>query len=203
VIPAAPGAAMKRRFTLLELVVVIAIIALSTSLAVSTLRGESDKQKLENFSLNLDAYFSRVRYRATEEGETWEVYFDADTRTFAACRRMSAAEHEELSLNGDAPPPLLKFKCPEKIDVTGSEKDADGKVETVEKRVSVVEQRKLDEEDANAEYLPEGVRMFYFYPDGFVGGKHLLEIKCGELSRTLEVSALTGRLVETKPEDVK
>lgn len=194
---------MKRRFTLLELVVVIAIIALSTSLAVSAMRGESDKQKLENFSLNLDAYFSRVRYRATEEGDTWEVYFNADKRTFSACRRMSAAEHEALTLDGEAPPPLLKFTCPENIEVTGTEKDADSKVETVEKRVSIVEQRKLDEEDANAEYIPEGVRIFYFYSDGFVGGRHLLEIKCGEISRTLEVSALTGRLIEVKPEDAK
>lgn len=194
---------MKRRFTLLELVVVIAIIALSSALAVSALRGESDQRALENFSLNLDAYFARVRYRATEEGETWEVYYNADTRSFAACRRMSAAEHEEQTLNGDAPPPVLKFTCPEKIELTGTEKDADKKVETVEKRVSVVEQRKQDEEDANADYVPEGVRMFYFYPDGFVGGSHLLEMKCGNLSKTLEVSSLTGRLVEVKPEETK
>ena len=192
---------MKRRFTLLELVVVIAIIALSSALAVSALRGETDQKALENFSLNLDAYFARVRYRATEEGETWEVYYNADTRTFAACRRMTAAEHEEQALDGDAPPPVLKFTCPEKIELTGTEKDAENKVETIEKRVSVVEQRKQDEEDANAEYVPEGVRMFFFYPDGFVGGSHRLEMKCGDLAKTLEVSALTGRLVEVKPED--
>lgn len=194
---------MKRRFTLLELVVVIAIIALSSALAVATLRGESDKKKLENFSTNLDAYFARVRYRATEEGQTWEVYYNADTRSFAACRRMSAAEHEAQTLDGDAPPPVLKFTCPEKITLTGTEKEAENKVETVEKRVSVVEQRKQDEEDANAEYIPEGTRMFYFYPDGFVGGSHRLEIKCGDEARALEVSSLTGRLIEVKPEDTK
>ena len=43
--------------------------------------------------------------------------------------------------------------------------------------------------------------MFFFYPDGFVGGSHRLEMKCGDLAKTLEVSALTGRLVEVKPED--
>ena len=192
---------MKHRFTLLELVVVIAIIALSSALAVATLRGESDKQKLENFSMNLDAYFARVRYRATEEGQTWEVYYNADARSFAACRRMSAAEHEAQALDGEAPPPVLKFSCPEKVTLTGTEKEVENKVETVEKRVSVVEQRRQDEEDANADYVPEGERMFYFYPDGFVGGNHRLEIKCGELSRTLEVSSLTGRLIEVKPEE--
>ena len=191
---------MKRRFTLLELVVVIAIIAVSTALAVATLRGESESRKLEDALTNLEAYFARVRYRATEEGETWEVYFNADTRTFAACRRMSAAEHEERTLNGDPLPPVLSWALPEKITLTGTEKDADSRVETVEKRVSVVEQRRLDEEEAAAEYIPEGERMLYFYPDGFVGGRHRLEIACGESSRSFEVSPLTGRLIEIKPE---
>ena len=191
---------MKVRFTLLELVVVIAIIALSTAMAVATLRGESDRQKLDNFSLNLEEYFSRVRFRATEEGETWEVYFDAAGRAFAACRRMSAAEHEALTLDGEAPPPVLKLGIPDNIEVAGVEKDADNKVETVEKRVSVVEQRRKDEDDANADYLPPGERMLYFYSDGFVGGAQTLEIKCGEIARSLEVSPLTGRLIELKPE---
>ena len=194
---------MKRRFTLLELVVVIAIIALSTSFAVATLRGESDAGKLESFSVGLEEYFARVRYRATEEGATWEMYFNADGRSFAACRRMTAADHEAQQLDGEAPPPVLSWSFPEHVSVAGAEKDAENKVETVEKRVSVVEQRRQDEDDANADYVPEGVRMFYFYPDGFVGGSHRLEIKCGDLSRTLEVSALTGRLIEIKPEDAK
>lgn len=194
---------MKRRFTLLELVVVIAIVALSSALAVAALRSESDAQKLEKASVALEEYFARVRYRATEEGATWEVYFNADARSFAACRRMTAAEHEELTLDGDAPPPVLSWKIPESVTMTGEERDVDNKVETVDKRVSIVEQRRQEEEDANSEYIPEGVRMFYFYPDGFVGGSHRLEIKCGELARTLEVSALTGRLIEIKPEGGK
>ena len=192
---------MKRRFTLIELVVVIAIVALSTAFAVATLRGESDAQKLENVAVSLEEFFARVRYRATEEGETWEVYFNADGRTMTACRRMSAAEHEALQLDGEAPPPVLSWNFPESVTVTGEEKDADTKVETVEKRVSIVEQRRQDEDEANAEYIPEGERMFYFYPDGFVGGTHRLELKCGELARTLEISTLTGQLIEVKPEE--
>lgn len=194
---------MKRRFTLLELVVVIAIIALSTTFAVATLRGEPDAHKLESAAVGLEEYFARVRYRATEEGATWEMYFNADARSFAACRRMTAAEHEARQLDGQAPPPVLSWKLPEKIEMTGEEKDADSKIETVEKRLSVVEQRRQEEDDANSEFVPEGVRMFYFYPDGFVGGSHRLEISCGESSRTLEVSALTGRLIEVKPEGAK
>lgn len=187
---------MQRRFTLLELVVAMAVIALSTGLAVATIRGESDVKAMENFSLNLDAYFSRVRYRATEDGVTWEVYFDAAERTFSACRRMTAAEHEALSYSDDAPPPVLKWRCPEKITLSGTDTAAENAVETVDKKVSIVEQRRDEEEAANADYVPPGERMFYFYADGFVGGTHRLDAECGSVSRAWEVSPLTGRLIE-------
>lgn len=191
---------MARRFTLLELVVVITVIALSTSLAVSTLRGESDARAMENFSRNLEAYFARVRYRATEEGCTWDVYLDADSRGFAACRRMTAAEHEEQSFSDEAPPPVLKWSYPEKITLTAVENRGEPVVETVEKKVSVVEQRQQDEDTANAEYLPGGERMFRFYADGFVGGTHLVEVECGDITRKYEISPLTGRLIEVREE---
>lgn len=188
------------RFTLIELVVVLTVIALSTALGVSALRGESDSRTLESFSLNLEAYFARVRYRATEEGCTWDVYLDAETRTFSACRRMTAAENESRTLNAEDPPPVLKWNYPEKITLTGVENRGEPTVETIEKKVSIVEQRRQDEEMANADYVPVGERMFCFYADGFTGGTHLLEIECGALTRKYEVSTLTGRLIEVKEE---
>ena len=194
---------MLRRFTLLELVVVITVIALSTALAVTTLRSESDARAMENFSQNLEAYFARVRFRATEEGCTWDVYLDADKRAFAACRRMTAAEHEELSLSDETPPPVLRWSYPEKITLTATENHGEPVVETAEKKVSIVEQRQQDEDMANAEYLPGGERMFRFYADGFVGGTHLVEVECGAVSRKYEVSPLTGRLIEVKEEESK
>ena len=189
---------MHRRFTLLELVVTMAVIALSTGLAVATFRGESDAKALDGFMLNLEAYLARVRYRATEEGVTWEVYLDSAGRTFSACRHMTAAEHEELLYGDQTPPPVLKLRYPEKIAVTGVETDAGNTVETVDKKVSVVEQRREDEAAASADYVPEGKRILYFYADGFVSGSHRLEAECGEASRALEVSPITGRLVEAE-----
>ena len=188
------------RFTLIELVVVLTVIALSTALGVSTLRGESDSRTLANFSLNLEAYFARVRYRATEEGCTWDVYLDAENRVFSACRRMTAAENESRTLNAEDAPPVLKWNYPEKITLTGVENRGEPTVETVEKKVSIVEQRRQDEEMANADYVPVGERMFCFYADGFTGGTHLLEVECGALTRKYEVSTLTGRLIEVKEE---
>lgn len=191
---------MRRNFTLLELVVAMAVIALSTGLAVATFRGESDSRSMDDFLLNLDAYFSRVRYRATEEGCTWEVYFDQADRTFHACRRMTAAEHEEQESGDGAPPPVLKWSYPEKITLSAVEIGGEDAVETVDKKVSIVEQRRADADAANADYVPPGDRTFYFYADGFVGGAFRLEAECGSVSRALEVSPLTGRLIEIEPE---
>lgn len=191
---------MLRRFTLLELVVAMAVIALSTGLAVTAFRGESDVRAMENFMLNLESYFARVRYRATEEGVTWEVYFDDATRTFSACRHMTVSEHEELLYSDGAPPPVLKWRHPEKIAVAGVDVRPETTIETINQRVSLVEQRREEEETAGADYAPAGVRLFYFYADGFVGGTRRLEAQCGEISRIMEVSPLTGRLIELREE---
>ena len=193
---------MKRHFTLLELVVVIAVIALSTGLAVTSFRGESPSQLLESFSRNLDTFLARVRFRATEDGATWEVYLDPGTRVLTACRKMSAAEHEEYAEENDAPPPVLKWEYPEKIAITTVEIGEEDTVEIVDKKLTPIEIRREDAEQADAEYRPEGVRLFYFYADGFVGGcGNRLRIECETLSRTWEVSPLTGRLLEVKEED--
>ena len=190
---------MRRSFTLLELVVVIAVIALSSGLAITAFRGESPSQSLENFSLNLDSYFARVRFRATEEGATWEVYLDEQERTFTACRKMTAAEYEEYSEDNDAPPPVLKWRYPEKFTIGTIEIGEDEGVEIVDKKLTPMEIRREEEEQANAEYRPAGVRLFYFYADGFVGGcGNQLKIELEPLSKLYEVSPLTGRLLEVR-----
>lgn len=69
-------------FTLLELMVVIAIIAITTTLAVSTFRGESPTRKVENASLSFHAFCARVRYTAMENGSDRVVAFDPEKRRF-------------------------------------------------------------------------------------------------------------------------
>ncbi len=71
-------------FTLLELVVVIAIIAITTTLAVSVFRGESPVRKLENSALGFEAFCARVRYSAMENGSDRVVAFDPSAKRFVA-----------------------------------------------------------------------------------------------------------------------
>jgi type II secretory pathway pseudopilin PulG len=78
-------------------VVVISIIAIATTLAVSTFRGESPTRKLENASLGFEAYCARVRYAAMENGTDRVVAFDPDARRFVAENPEAAADEEDAS----------------------------------------------------------------------------------------------------------
>ncbi len=199
-----PAAVAMGSFTLLEVIVVMAVISLSTALAVSSFRGESAARAMENFALNLESYFARVRYRATEEGNTWEVYFDAPSRTFSACRRMTAAEYRELEENEEAPPPVLRWSYQEKFTVSSIEMGEEAEVEIIDRKLTPREIRQQEEDMANAEYIPSGIRMFFFYADGYVGGSgNRLAVSCGNLSRSFEVSPLTGRVLELPPEEAR
>ena len=72
----------RKLFTLLELVVVIAIIAITTTLAVSAFRGESPVQKMNNAALGFESWCARVRYAAMENGADRIVAFNPDERVF-------------------------------------------------------------------------------------------------------------------------
>ena len=69
-------------FTLLELVAAIAIIALATGLAVSTLRTESPVQKLARAGLQFEEFCMRVRFQALENGADRIVAFHPEEKRF-------------------------------------------------------------------------------------------------------------------------
>ena len=69
-------------FTLLELVVAIAIIALTTALAVVSFRGESPVQQLNSAGLRFEAFCAKARFQAMENGGDRVVMFYPETRTF-------------------------------------------------------------------------------------------------------------------------
>ena len=83
-------------FTLLELVVAIAIIALTTALAVSAFRGESPARQMESAGLQFAAFCAKVRFQALENGADRMVVFYPETRTFkmAVPEEFQAKEEE-------------------------------------------------------------------------------------------------------------
>lgn len=205
------------RFTLIELVVAIAIIAISTTMATAYLRAESPSRTLENACRDFETFCSSVRFRATEEGMEWKVCFDPEDNTFVAYR----APEEKLIL-------------PDSDDETEEEVDeVEAAVEAHQERLNVRtigEGSEEEEEESSVSNAPpvlrwklpeklqfsteeekeedlavsERLEVFRFYADGAGGGGNRLVFAIDELKKTFAVSKLTGQLLvyDGSPEDV-
>ena len=105
-------------FTLIELVVAIAIVALTLAIAVTTLRGESPAQKMERTVYEISAFCARVRFRSAEEGRDWVLKYNPEGRNFYAVAVDEESEENPDGTAGkkgaddsDAPPlPRLDLK---------------------------------------------------------------------------------------------
>ena len=164
----------KRPFTLLELMVVIAIIAITSTLAVSTLRGESPARKLESASLAFKEYCSRARYAAMENGSAMAVFFDLDRRRFQAMDPSAAPDDSGSGGGGtDDASPELVWELPDGFTLDSALKDADsggtGRLE-----------------------------IFRFFPDGTANASREFILRYQTLQRKFTISPLTGLLLETE-----
>lgn len=171
---------VRRRFTLIELIVVMSIIALVSGLAVATLRGESPAQTLEKGALEFAAFCAGVRYRAIEEGVDWKVCFDPDTRFFFAAPDnpddgTDTEENPETPETNPALPGRLRWKLPERFE--------------------------LDAAGLNQLAVGETPELFRFFGTGGAGGDGEFTLKCGTLSRRFSISKLSGTLTEERKEE--
>ena len=175
-----------RSFTLIELVVAIAIIALTLAVAVASLRGESPAQKMERTINEIAAFCARVRFRAAEEGRDWVLKYSPVEGNFYATA-VSEEEGEENIVPGDASgkhiaekkavdpdaPPMPRMDL--KLDKSFTFETAEGA-----------------EGELSAE---EELEVFRFFPDGGASGSHKLLLKLGGMQRVFHISKLTGRVM--------
>jgi len=104
---------------------VMAIIAITTTLAVSTFRGESPARKVENASLSFHAFCARVRYVAMENGADRVIAFDSAARRFVV-------EDPDAAIDDDSPA-TIAWDLPEDFELDSSLSDAEyGERGTVE-----------------------------------------------------------------------
>lgn len=168
-------------FTLLELIVVMTIMILATSMAVAVFKGESPAKRIENASLEFEEFCARVRFQALESGEDRMVVFDPDAQLFRMkipAEFQTEGEEEEASGKEKPKSPEIEWKLPEKF--TFGENFT-----------------QPDEEPAEDGTL----ELFRFFPDGSASGKRKLELKYGELQRIFDISALTGRITQSDGEN--
>ena len=82
-------------FSLIEIVVVMAVIALATGIAVSTLRGRSPARQLESTSLEFETFCAGVRYQAMEHGEERIVSLDLINHCLIMTKPVAEGEEAE------------------------------------------------------------------------------------------------------------
>lgn len=164
----------RKPFTLLELVVVIAIIAITTTLAVSAFRGESPVQKINNAALGFESWCARVRYQAMENGADRVIAFNPDERLFLAVDPEAAQAEAQWQVQEEERPPL-QWKLPDEFE--------------------------LDSDTMNAEIGEDGtIEVFRFFSDGSANAAREFVLKFRNFERRFQVSPLTGLLLQSEGE---
>lgn len=156
----------RRRFTLVELIVVLVIVSLLTALAVTSLRGESPASALNRQALELEAWCASVRYRCAEQGCDYSVRLMPEERFFYA----SAVEEEGKSAASPPESGPMRLNLPENMEVV----TADGA--------------------ENASRETEYVEIFRFYPCGGGVCVNRPVIRAGNLAQNFDVLFLSGQL---------
>ena len=155
-----------RKFTLVELIVVLVIIALLTGLAVSSLRSESPASQMNRQALALEAWCAAVRYRCAEEGRDYVIRFLPETKFLYACIPAEEGSEEPEPPESGA----LRLDFPEGFEI------------------STVEGAELEAREK------EYVELFRFFPGG--GGVCLNRpvLKLDNRNKYFDLTFLSGQL---------
>ena len=160
-------------FTLIEMIVVLAIMMVAVAVVVGTFRGEDPAVVLDNAALEFESYLAQVRYRAAETGRDFVVSYPHEGTFLVASPDYSKSELAKIELDNETAIEELKFTIPSNctlVTESGAEKliAQDGKLEVMR-----------------------------FFPDGGAGAAHRLVMKCGEVCRSFDLSFLNGKLLVT------
>ena len=196
-------------FTLVELVCVLAVIAIASSLAIATFRDKSPQQVLTTASLELESFISQVQFRAAETGKEWSLKIDKENNQLIA----EIADNSKGGTYGTSEP-ILSEEDLDKIDEISDDNLEDFDEENSSLYKIVKPQIKplvfkfpeklefdfpttLEEDDddsSNSLAVNEQLELFRFYPDGMGSGNFILTLKSGSLTSKFELSSFTGKL---------
>ena len=173
----------KQPFTLLELIVVMTIMFLAVGMGVALFKGQSPARKLDSAALEWEEFCARVRYQALESGDEREIVFDPENRRFKM----------------KEPARLFKMRLPEPPENASEEEEEERPRTPLEWKLPEDFELSSDYDPFNAETDEDGtLPMCKFFSDGSAAGQRRLVLKIGELQRTFEISALTGRMIEVR-----
>lgn len=193
-----------RGFTLLELIVVISVMLLVLGLAVTSFRGESPARLLERSTLEFESFCAAVRYQAMEKGEDRIVVFVPETRVFRM--RIPAPSADDEDGNGAYGeiffPNGENSSLPEDAFLFGNTpEEGKSSIQWILPEAFVLEWDSISSgsfPDSPESPEEEEYELFRFFPNGSAAGKRKLSFRMKGMTRTMEVSALTGLLRVTK-----
>ena len=113
----------RKPFTLVEVVVVIAIMIVTGAVAVSTMRSDSTERLLRRTTNEFRSLCSRVRYKAMEMGEDRMVVYDPEKRLFSMARPIRNQEEYLEYEDGFVPLDGAKWELPEEFELTTDSSD--------------------------------------------------------------------------------
>lgn len=156
------------------MIVVIVIIGLITAITVAVFRGESPVRLMDRAALEFQDFCMRVRYQAMEKGTDRLVAFDPENKVFLM-REASDNSSAETAFYDSQVSSMFQWKLPEEFEFDNTSSASP-----------------LSETDYEDTY--ETFEVFRFFPDGSASGKRRLVFQYKSITRTFEISSLTGQV---------
>ena len=190
---------VRKGFTLIELVVVCAIIALAVGLGMTAMRG-SGSAKFERTVDGFQEFCTGARIQAMELGRDRVIYFNRKERKFRAgdARKVMLPNEEEMVYLPDVPEEYRSEEDEEELGYT--------QPRTLASLFwTIPEDYRMGQEDDESGWVDitegnEEQEVFRFFADGGASGSLKFTLQFGKLSRTFSISPLTGRML-TEEED--
>ena len=188
-------------FTLIELVVVCAIIALAVGLGMTAMRS-SGGAKFERTVDGFQEFCTGARIQAMELGRDRVIYFNRKERKFRAgdAQRISLPSEEEVVYLADVPEEYRSDEDDEELGYS--------QPRTLASLFwTIPEDYRMGQEDEEAGWVDvteghEEQEVFRFFADGGASGSLKFTLQYGKLCRTFSISPLTGRMLsEDEGED--
>ena len=182
-------------FTLIELIVIIAVMGVLLGIAGTKLRTESPAMKMERTTVEFLSFCAKVRYQALEKGTDKLVVFHPESGTFlmkdpekniGAIQPFEQVENITVAEDSDeVPTSSLSYQLPEEFDF-----DAD----------SLLQRNAADELAASDDNT---VELFRFFPDGGASSSRTLILQYKSIARSFKISILSGSVTWEESEGIE
>jgi type II secretory pathway pseudopilin PulG len=185
----ATGGAARAAFTLLELVVVLALVVAAAALAVGAFADRGSSQSLRRLAEDFRGLFGHIRLRAMEEGRVYQFAFQPNTGNYQILSPTSPVDQADAV--APASPPRFNGQF-----LFGVKQLEDGMIFLADENPPIADYAFVSQLAAN------GWRVSQFHPDG-ASDDVAFAVRTPDAHQiVLRLHGRTGRVVLDGPESV-